>query len=135
MRLIDDLLFDTRFALRAFRRSAGFTIVAMTTLVVGIAAVTSIFSYLNAVYFAALPYKDANRIVALSQREMSGNGNGTFSAVSLDAVRLVRQSTQTFERVSAYRESRATIMFGGEPRAIVILNVDSSFIPLFALRS
>jgi putative ABC transport system permease protein len=134
MSLIDETRFDTRYALRAFRRSPGFTSVALTTLVVGIAAVTSIFSYMNAVYFAALPYKDANRIVALSQREMSGNGNGSFSAVSLDAIRLVRQSARSFERLAAYREGSATIMFGTEPRSMRVLGVDSSFVPLFDLR-
>ena len=133
MRLFDETRSDARFALRAFRRSPGFTATALATLIVGIAAATSIFSYMNAVYFAAFPYKDAGRIVALSQRVMNGNGNGSFSAVSLDAIRAMREPTRSFERVSAYRELGATIMVGSEPRRLTVLAVDSSFVPLFGL--
>ncbi len=133
MRLFDETRSDARFALRAFRRSPGFTATALATLIVGIAAVTSIFSYMNAVYFAAFPYKDAGKIVALSQRVMNGNGNGSFSAVSLDAIRAMREPTRSFERVSAYRELGATIMVGSEPRRLTVLAVDSSFVPLFGL--
>ena len=132
MRLIHETLFDLRFAARSFRRSPGFAAVAFLTLVVGIAAVTSIFSYVDAVYFAALPYKDADRIVALNERRPAGFIS--YSAVSLDAARLIHQASRSFERVSMYDERSGTVMFGTEPHGIRTLAIDSVFIPLFDLR-
>ena len=131
MRLLDDAAADLRFAARSFRRAPGFTFVAFATLVVGIAAVTSIFSYMDAVYFAALPYKDADRIVALNERRP--HGFVAFSALSLDAVHLIRQSARSFDKVSAYTEQPGTALFGAEPRAMRTLRVDSAFLPLFDL--
>ncbi|HMA25767.1 MAG TPA: hypothetical protein VKP00_17265 [Gemmatimonadaceae bacterium] len=115
MRLIHETLSDLRFAARSFKRSPGFAAIAFLTLVLGIAAVTSIFSYVDAVYFAALPYKDAERIVALN--ESRPVGFVSYSAVSLDAARLIRQASRSFERVSMYDERSGTVMFGAEPRA------------------
>jgi putative ABC transport system permease protein len=132
MRLIDETAFDLRFATRLFRRAPGFTLVAFVTLVVGIATVTSVFSYLDAIYFAGLPYKDADRIVALNERRPKSFYS--YSAVSLDAIRLIRRANRSFERVTAYDESFGTATFGTEPRQMRTLRVDSAFIPLFGLR-
>jgi len=132
VRLFDELSADLRFATRIFRRAPMFTLVAFATLVIGIATVTSVFSYTNAIYFAALPYRDADRIVALNERRPKGFS--AFSAMSLDAVRLVQRDSRSFERVSAYDEWFGTARIGNEPRAMRTLRVDSAFIPLFALR-
>jgi hypothetical protein len=101
------------------------------TLVVGIAAVTSIFSYFDAVYFAPFPYKDANRVVALN--EARRGEPISYSAVSPDASRLIR-SARSFERLSLYSESVGNVLVGTEPRQIRTLRVDTAFVPLFDLR-
>ncbi len=132
MRLIDETFADLRFAGRLFKRAPGFTLVAFMTLVVGVASVTSLFSYMNAIYFAALPYKDADRVVALNERRPKGFYS--FSAMSLDAVQLVQRSNRSFERVSAYDESFGNAVFGSAPRQLRTLRVDSAFVPLFDLR-
>ena len=59
---------DVRHALRAFRRAPVFTVVVVTTLIAGIAAVTTIFSYINAIYFTPLPYHEAHRVVNVAER-------------------------------------------------------------------
>ena len=132
MRLLGEAWLDIRFAARTYRRAPGFAAAAFVTLVVGIAAVTSIFSYINAVYFAALPYKDANRIVALS--EIRPREFGTFSDVSRDVVQLVRRGARSFERVSAYSTGGGTVLFGTEPSSLRTLLVDSAFVPLLDLQ-
>jgi putative ABC transport system permease protein len=132
MRLIDETIADLRFATRLFKRAPGFTLVAFVTLVVGVATVTSVFSYLDAVYFAALPYKDADRVVALNERRP--RSFYSYSAISIDAIRLVQRASRSFERVAAYREGGGTATFGTTPRMISTLYVDSAFLPLFDLR-
>jgi len=56
---------DITYAGRSFRRSPGFTVVAVLTLGVGIGATTAIFSVVHGVLLKPLPYLDSGRIVRL----------------------------------------------------------------------
>ena len=69
---LDLLIGDVRYALRRLRRDPVFTLVAASTLALGIGAATAIFSAVNPILFRALPYPDADRIVAIQDRTQSG---------------------------------------------------------------
>ena len=59
------VLRDCLFGVRVLRRSPGFTATASATLAVGIAATSTIFSVLYGTFFAPMPYRDAENVVAV----------------------------------------------------------------------
>ncbi len=61
----NDLSQDTRFAFRQMRRNAGFAVIAVLVIGLGIGAVTSVFSLVNAVLLRPLPYGHPSRLVYL----------------------------------------------------------------------
>lgn len=62
---MDTLLRDIRYAVRSLLKTPGFTIVAVVTLALGIGANTAVFTVVDGLLVAPLPYADGNRIVRL----------------------------------------------------------------------
>ena len=56
---------DLRYAFRQLRRNPGFALTAILTLALGIGATTAVFSVVEQMLMTKLPYRDADRIVAL----------------------------------------------------------------------
>jgi putative ABC transport system permease protein len=59
---VDTLRQDVRVAVRGLRRNPAFATVAVASLALGIGAITTMFSVVNAVMFRPLPYRDADRL-------------------------------------------------------------------------
>src|SRR5215831_5674202 len=91
---------DLRYASRVLWRSRSFTIIAILMLALGIGANTAIFSVLLTVLIQPLPYRDADRIVWLSNRNTALGVSGAFlnPADILD----FREQSHSFERIAAW---------------------------------
>ena len=100
-----NLLLDIRYAFRQFRKSPGFVLTAVLSLMLGIGATTAIFSVVYGVLLDPYPYKDANRMVHVELRDKNGRGplllvNGTQykelrQTASIDDVFLMRNLQQS----------------------------------------
>jgi predicted permease len=105
---------DAGYALRMLRRAPGFTLVALTTLSLGIGANSAIFSVVYGVLLAPLPYRDADRLY----RVTTLYPDGTPYPLSAPDFMSVRERTRTFEQVEAFSGGVYTMLGAGEPREV-----------------
>ncbi len=66
-RVLPDLGRDLHYALRVIRRNPGYAVAAMLCLALGIGVNSSVFSFLDGMYFRLLPVPQADRVVAFDR--------------------------------------------------------------------
>jgi hypothetical protein len=98
--LFDQLGQDLRYAFRALRKARGMSTVAIVTLAVAIALLTTVFSVLNTAWLRPLPYPDSERLVGINA--MMRNRGGEWNSAPLEVVSLLRSESKSFEHVAAY---------------------------------
>jgi predicted permease len=65
---LENLLRDTRFAIRQLRKNPGFTCTAVLVLALGMCASVAIFAFVDATLIKPLPYQNPTRLVGLYER-------------------------------------------------------------------
>jgi len=126
---LTELRQDVGYALRMLRRSPAFTLVALTTLALGIGANSAIFSVVQAVLFAPLPYPDAARLY----RVTTLYPDGTPYALSAPDFMSVREQTVTLDQVEAFSGGVYTMLDAGEPREVRGISVSDRLFDLLGL--
>jgi predicted permease len=112
------LTHDVRQALRALARNPGFTAAAAFTLALGIGAATVIFSAVNALLLAPLPFAEPDRLLSLWEKnpERGWYKNWVARANYLDW----RAQCRSFSGVAAYWEEpeTAVVSSSGDSAAV-----------------
>ena len=72
LQAVTNLLHDARYALRQIKRNIGFTLAAVFSLTIGIAAATTAFTIIDSFLLRRLPVHDAEQLFALSTRDGAG---------------------------------------------------------------
>jgi predicted permease len=121
----DDFKRDIRYGLRTLRKSPGFAMTAILTVALGIGANTAIFSVVSAIVLRPLPYKDAERIVTLWQRN---NKTGTQEEGASPANLMDwRNQNQVFSELAAAEPYSHTLSGQGEPEMFRSWRVTEGF--------
>jgi putative ABC transport system permease protein len=114
--LIEGFLQDVRFALRALRKSPGFTTVAILTLALGIGANAAIFSVVYAVLLKPLPFPHPGQLVFLSEANPQ---NGTpLAFASYDNYAEIRAQNHSLSELAAFATHELTLTGRGEPDVV-----------------
>lgn len=113
-----------RYALRQLRRNPGFAVVAALTLALGIGANTAIFSVLDGVVLAPLPYRQPDRLVVLALYNRSLRYATDLSYPDfLDW----QQNSRSFEQIAAFTPRGFDLTNPGAPEHVDGNEISSSF--------
>jgi predicted permease len=128
---------DLRYGLRTLGRSPVFTIVAVSSLALGIGANTAIFSLLNQVMLRMLPVSEPERLVVLNtegQREGWSSSDNNEAVFSYPMYKDLRDRNQVLDGVIARASGHATVSYGGESERAYAEMVSGNFFQVLGVR-
>src|SRR5579862_2010262 len=129
---MSSLISDLRHAFRVLIANPGFTTVAVAALALGMGANTAIFSVVNAVLLAPLPYPHSDRILRI-QRAFQGSNDG--DSVSIPKFMAWKKANQTFQSMALYDQSGPGMNLGSgdRPEQIKGIHVSAEYFDVFGV--
>jgi putative ABC transport system permease protein len=128
-RWLADFWQDLRYGARMLAKQPGFTSVAVVTLALGVGANTAIFSIVNTVLLRPLPYRQAERIVAIQELDEQGKRVQVTPANFLDW----RAQQTAFAHLAAILTRKANLALAGQAERINLAVVSADFFEVFGL--
>ena len=120
--VIETLAQDVRYALRVLRRQPTFAAVAILTLALGIGANTAVFSLIDAILFAPLPYAEPAQLVSVK----ATYPNGGLAAM--------REELRSLD-VGVYAEGKSFTLSGAaEPMRVTGARVSAELLSMLGVR-
>jgi hypothetical protein len=128
---MDALLLDVRYALRALSRNAGFAIVVVLTLAIGVGANIAVFSVIESVLLRPLPFEHADRLVAVwTTTPRGGPRMGTSGPAFAD----FKAQSRSFDYVAQVVPRFTYTWTGhGEPRTVICTGISADFFPMLGV--
>ena len=120
-------LSDVRYALRSLLKRPGFTVAATITLALGIGANATVFTFLNAVLFEPIPFKDDRTIFIWSADAKQHNER---NPVSIADFADWRKNSESFEQLAAWGSDTRTLAGAGRPERLRVALITANFFPL-----
>jgi putative ABC transport system permease protein len=129
---MSNLLFqNVRYALRNLRKRPVFSLIVVFTLALGIGANTAIFSVVDAVLLAPLPYGDPDKLVVLWAK--NEKQNLTQQPVSYPNILDLKEANHVFERLSVVRGELFSLTDRDEPERVTGVRVSTNILTLLGV--
>jgi len=130
---MSSLLSDLRHSFRVLATNPGFTTVAVAALALGMGANTAIFSVVNAVLLAPLPYPQSDRIMRLDRSFKGQSGGG--SSVSIPKFMAWKKANRTFQSMAIYDFSGPGLNLGSgdRPQQVKGIHVSAEYFDVFGV--
>lgn len=124
------------FALRQFRKSPGFTIVAVLTLALGIGATAAIFAVMDGVVLKPLSYPHPEQLVSVEVSPLALDPS--LRGMAPEDYFVFREQNRTFQQIGIYAETdtdRDVNVTGfAEPERVHALNVTHDVLSILAVQ-
>src|SRR3974377_1251278 len=120
---------DLRYGFRMLLKNPSFSVIAVATLAPGIGANTALFSVINGVLLNPLPYRDADRLIALYAKTTEFAHSSIAYPNFLDW----RRRSKSFESMAGYRTDSLNLTGLGEPERLRSEMVSATFFPLLGV--
>ena len=114
---------DVRFGLRQLRRAPGFALTSIAVLALGIGACTAIFSAVNPILFAPLPYPHADRILTIWSTSA-----GARSRLAFGNWRELEERNHGLEALAAYEPWQPVLVGGTQPERLNGQSVNAGYL-------
>jgi len=122
---------DILYTLRQWRRSPGFTLMAVLMLAFGIGATTAVFSIVEGVLLRPLPYADPGGLVVLGD-DLIGSHWPKPRATAQD-VRNYMRDTHSFLHLGGYQQTGLVMSSTGDPVRIAATRMSGDLFPALAV--
>jgi len=130
--MIHNLLQDIRFGIRALFKSKLFASAAIVTLALGIGANTAVFSVVNAVLLAPLPFQHAEELVVIWKTPLTTKTE-QFPE-SIPNFEDLKTQAQSFEKLAAIRSQQVILTDGDQPERTSGARASANFFSTLGLK-
>jgi len=124
---------DFQFALRAFRKSPVFTVVAILSLALGIGANTAIFTLLDQVLLRSMPVKDPQQLVLLHMEGFHYGSNWGYNSLSYPMYRDFQDHNSAFTGMFCRRIQDFSFGFQGQTERARGEMVSGTYFPVLGV--
>ena len=126
---------DVRYALRGFRRTPLFTVVAILSLAFGIGANTAIFSLLDQVMLRLMPVQHPEQLALLAMPGPFYGSNWGMNALSYPMYKDFEQNNQVFTGMFCRYPVQTNLGFGGRTELVNAELVSGTYFPVLGVKA
>ena len=130
----DELAQDVRHALRVSRRSLGFTLLAVSTIALGLGANAAIFALVNTLFLRPLPFDPEGNLVRVREYRQAADGTRNSVDASRRTADAVAGRPDLFSQSVAIVGVHRTLMGADGPAHVQGTRVGPGFLDLLGVR-